>query len=356
MKIGIITFHNGSNYGAALQTLALQEAIKKNNQEVQIINYKNHFIMQGLDKIRFEWSLKGAYFLLTDICNYHTNKKKISRFREFFRRYDCTKLLNKQELKKEDLKFDVIVSGSDQIWNPLLNSEYDDIYFGCICNAKKKVSYGASVGNYKLNDEKLNEELKKLLFDFDCISVRENAQEIGNVVGREVVNVCDPTILLDKNEWTELLELEKKEDKYLLVYCLSDFTRAIDYAKKVAEEKKLSVYYIGNAIKKAKDVCYISDIGPREFVELFYNASYIVTNSFHGTAFAVNFDKQFASLKHPKSPERAVTFLEHVGLRERLVEDGQVLADMQSEDRQRGLESLKKMRDEGYEYLKAIIE
>ncbi len=356
MKIGIITFHNGSNYGAALQTLALQEAIKKRNQKVQVINYKNRFIMQGLDKIRFKWSIRGVYFLLTDICNYRVNKKKISRFREFFKRYDCTKLLNKQELKQEDLDFDVIVSGSDQIWNPLLDSGYDDIYFGCICNAKKKVSYGSSIGNYRLNDEKLNEELRKLLLDYDCISVRENAQDISKVIGREVVDVCDPTILLDKNEWKELLELRKKDDKYLLVYCLSDFTRVIEYAKKVAEEKKLSVYYIGDAFKKVKDVCYIRDIGPREFVELFYNASYIVTNSFHGTAFAVNFEKQFVSLRHPKSPERAVAFLERVDLKERLVENGQLLADMRTEDNKRGLDGLKKMRNGGYEYLKAIID
>lgn len=83
MKVGIITFHNGSNYGAALQSFALQEAEKKICNDVYIINYDNHFISKGLDRIRFGFSLLGIYSFFSDIFNFNCNGRKIANFQKY---------------------------------------------------------------------------------------------------------------------------------------------------------------------------------------------------------------------------------------------------------------------------------
>ncbi|WP_349763456.1 polysaccharide pyruvyl transferase family protein [Fusobacterium sp. SYSU M8D902] len=354
MKIGIVTYHNGSNYGAALQTFALQEEVKRNNYEVEIINYKNYFIMKGMQKIRFEFSIHGIYYFMTDIFNYSARKRKIIKFIEFFKNYSLTKLYNKTELKKIAFDYDYIISGSDQIWNPLLNKGYDDIYFGNI-NTKvntKKISYASSVGNYKLDDKNLNMEFKKLVESFEKISVRENSKKIGEILGKEVEQVCDPTILLNEDEWKNKLNIKETSNKYLLIYHLADEKNIIEIAQRVAELKNLEIYCICKTRKKYKNIKYFNDIGPKEFVELFYNASYIITNSFHGTAFSVNFKKQFLSIKHPKSPQRAETFLKQLGLENRLIKADDIPNDILEEELAIVTLKLEKIREKSKNFLK----
>lgn len=320
MRIGIITFHNGSNYGAALQAFALQQVYKKDGNECYIINYKNRFIMQGLDTVRWGLSLHNVYYSLIDILNYRDNRKKIANFYAFFEKYYClTPLLDRDELKNEQLNFDMFVSGSDQIWNPLLSGTVDDIYFGKICNITDKISYASSFGSYKFDNAEWNKKIENLLKDYRQISVRENANLIKKELGLTVQEVCDPTLLLSKDEWKSALNIKESNEKYILVYALCDFKHVMEIACKIAEQKNLKIKFIGKLLKKYKYTYYCTDIGPKEFVELFYNATFVVTNSFHGTAFSVNFKKQFYSVIHPSSPERANSFLKRINLQSRLL-------------------------------------
>ena len=352
MKVGIITFHNGSNYGAALQAFALQEAEKKLGNEVSLINYNNRFISQGLD--RFAFTILGLYNFAFDILNFFSNGRKIDRFKRFFRvHYKLTELMTADELKKSGITFDVGVSGSDQIWNPLLNKKVDDIYFLNFGNFKKKISYASSLGNYKLNDSESNRLIKQLLFSYDKLSTREKTKQLEAVISRKVEHVCDPTLLLNKEEWAMSLGLRKQNGGYLLIYTLSDMNNVIAIAKRIAKDRGLKIINIGQAFGHYFDIKNILDAGPKEFVELFYNADYIVTNSFHGTAFSVNFHKQFVSVMHPKSPERAVSFLRTIGLESRLVTGiSDILpVDMTSADFKAATDVLENMRNESYNYL-----
>lgn len=351
MNVGIITFHNGSNYGAALQTYALQKALVKYTKNVYIINYQNRFIMKGLDVIRLEKSLHGIYYFLIDILYFRRNKVKIKNFKEFFRFYNLSMPYSRDFLKNKIVPYDVVVCGSDQIWNPRLTGGYDEIYFGKLNGVKSVISYASSMGNYKFDDISLNMQLSDLLSHIEKISVREKSKEIKSIVESEVIELCDPTLLLTFEEWKNGLGLKEKHEKYLLVYCMTDSRKVIEYAKRIGKKRALKVYYIGNSIFKHIGVKYIYDIGPKEFVELFYNASYVVTNSFHGTAFSANFGKQFTSLINSKSPERARILLEKIGLIDRLVDYDHILDDISSEEIKYAQGKLNNIRLEGNNYL-----
>lgn len=352
-KVGIVTFHNGSNFGAALQTYALQEVVKKLGFEVKIINYDNHFISDGLNLFNVKLSLLGMYLLLLDIVSYKSKKKKIERFRNFFKFYETTELLSASELKIQDLGFDTIISGSDQIWNPLLNNGFDGVYFGEIANVKRLISYGSSVGNYNFDVPQYNQFLKTSLVKYDAISVREKAQSLSEIIGRKVNEVCDPTLLISDSEWRDRFQLNKSKEKYVLVYSLSESRRLLDIAIKIAKRRGIGVYFIGTTFRSLmSEVKFFPDLGPLEFLELFYNASYIVTNSFHGTAFAVNFKKQFLSIRHKKSPERAKTLLERLGLTEYLVDDyADNISDISESEFLHIQSKLTKLREEGYKFM-----
>lgn len=354
-KVGIITYHNGSNYGAALQTFALQHFLSSHGYDTKIINYKNRFIMQGLDRIRWGFSLHHFYYILCDLLNFKNNGRKIKSFYKFFNEFYClTELMDKNALKSTDLGFDCILSGSDQIWNPLLNNGFDDIYFGEIANPKRRLSYSSSCGAYDFSNDIYNKELAGYLEKYEKVSVREKAKEISEVVNRRVEEVCDPTLLLGKDEWLSALNLVEAEEDYLLIYALCDFEKIIGIAKRIAKEMRLRAVFIGNMLKKEKGISYCSGIGPKEFVELFSKAKFVVTNSFHGTAFSVNFKKDFFSVVHPSSPERAITLLRKIGLESRLIENagfGQADYRVDYDGIDSKLDSLKK---ESKEYLLSI--
>lgn len=323
MKIGIITFHNASNYGAVLQAFALQEVVKEikkgTGSTVEIIHYDNPFLTKGLDQIRFSASVHGVYNAVQDILAYVPRKKKRKRFERFFRRYYQLSVPMRKEEILQSACYDVAISGSDQIWNPLLNQGLDEAYFLQSDQIKKRISYASSVGAYRFESPIYNQKLKQYLTKYDKITVRENAKGMENLLGFEIEEMCDPTLLLSKKEWKQKIPVHKAKHKYLLVYALSDFSHVFSVARQIAKAKGLEIHSAGDVPFPYQGRKNHNDAGPGEFIGLFLNASYIVTNSFHGTAFAVNFRKQFVSVVHKKSPERAQSFLKKVGLESRLV-------------------------------------
>jgi len=322
MKIGIITFHNASNYGAVLQAFALQEYIKKFNENVEIIDYANRFITKGLNKVRFELSLKGLYYFFQDILHYKKRKNKINNFLRFFSDYlVLSPRYKKGDFEKGMLNYDIGVSGSDQIWNPLLNVEIDPVYYLAFPGVKRKISYGSSFGAYHFDNEKENEKIKRFLGDYSYISLRDDPTRLSNLLNCNVFHHCDPTLLLTKREWGTRLGLKSTTEKYCLVYCLTNFQNILPLAIDIAERLNMKVKVLGDVRLKTKKgkMEILDDAGPVDFVDSFYNAKFVITNSFHGTVFAVNFGIPFISIRNDKSPERAETFLKKIGASNRLV-------------------------------------
>ncbi|BAP55951.1 polysaccharide pyruvyl transferase [Thioploca ingrica] len=336
MKIALITMHYQSNYGAVLQGFATKQILSQYG-EVETINYFNPHLQYKLDLIRFKPSIHGIKIMIHDILRLKDRNKVIKKFKKFIEsNLNSSKLVTRQDIQTGAINyFDVYVCGSDQIWNPgavSKNGELDPVYFLDFVNNKKakKISYASSMGgHYRLtNSEK--EQIKDLLKDFTTISVRESdAQEmLSQLLKREVFHVLDPTLLLSKEKWLEALKINKnyrtqKED-YILVYRISKdplLKKAVEFVvNRFGNNKKVVI--IDQAFKPFITADFhIRDAGPIEFIELFANASLVITNSFHGICFSINFKKPFVPVNPAWGGNRIESLLNLFGLRDRFIND-----------------------------------
>lgn len=335
-KIGIITYHFARNYGAVLQCFALQSYLESKGYEVTIINHvnKNQELNNGIYKKKN--GIKGIIINLMLSPFLIVRIKKNNKFENFINKYLklSKKISNTEEMEKliNYEKFDMLISGSDQVFNP--NIEDFDISFLFPFETKcKKISYAASIGNATESD--LN-KLKKDLIDFYNLSIREKQDEelVRKVTGKDVHVVCDPVLLMDEKFWSVVAQksnLIKSEEKYLLCYFLHKnlYKKEFELAKKIAKEKKLNIKIINArySIESLRKGTYHT-VDPLEYIELFKKATYICTDSFHGTVFSIIFNKDFNCFdsKNNKKDSRRKNVLEQIGLLDRLclIEDNQI--------------------------------
>ena len=243
-----------------------------------------------MDPIRFNLSIRGIKILIHDLLRLKDRNITTKKFKNFIEsNMNLSKLVTQQDIQNGAINyFDVYICGSDQIWNPNVVSKdgkLDPIYFLNFANKlAKKISYASSMGGYRLTDSE-QEQVKDLLKDFTTISVRESDTQkvLSQLLKREVFHVLDPTLLLSKEEWFEVLEIDKnyrsqKED-YILVYMLP----------RVPLMKKVVKFFVKRFVAKVvtleqkfksfiKADVHIRDAGPIEFIELFANARFVITN------------------------------------------------------------------------------
>jgi polysaccharide pyruvyl transferase WcaK-like protein len=236
--------------------------------------------------------------------------------------------------------YDIYVAGSDQIWNPSCisnKSVLDKIYFLEFAkDGPKKISYASSIGGYKFS---ATEELlvKEYLNKFDSISVREKATQLylQGLLEKQVQHVLDPTLLLDKNEWLRVSEVSSEfvpNERYILLYTVPK----TPLIKKVVEElsKKLQIKVIAidqglsAGVKVDKQ---IRDAGPKEFLRLFACAEFVITDSFHGVCYSLNFERPFVAVSVGVHSSRIESLLNLVGLDDRLINNDSLIKDIKIE-------------------------
>lgn len=295
-KAGIVTFHTALNYGAVLQTYALQKFANSIGIENEIINYDCPFIKKCYSPF-FISGKKVINSLIRGIVFRGKIKKKRKNFDLFLKEYICLskKYNNINEMQQDSDKYKYFISGSDQVWSPI-SANFDEFYFLPFANNLQKYSYAASIGTTKLSIEEKN-ILKKRLDGFQFLSVREESakkilEELTNV--NEIDVHVDPTLLLTKNDWKEMTKKSLVKDKYLLIFNVEKPINNVNFAKKMARQKNLEVVYINDrTLFKDKEIKYVEAPSPNDFISLFANADMIVTNSFHGTVFSIIFEKEF---------------------------------------------------------------
>lgn len=329
MKIALLTIHNANNYGAILQTFAMQEVLKRYG-EVEIINYRNRHISRSFDLIRLKPDLHGLLGFGKDILRLKPRYKVIKKFRKFI----AQSLILTDEVSSLDLAngacgiYDVYVAGSDQIWNPNCvnaSGRLDTTYFlDFVGPVSKKISYASSMGGYIYNE--IEEGLARgFLKTFEKVSVREKSTQryLAHLIQSEVEHVLDPSLLLNKEEWINQIsdaEGSQLNEPYILLYTVPK----VDLVRKAVSffSKKLGLKVI--AIDQglwagAKVDQLIRDAGPEDFLRLFANAKFVITDSFHGTCFALNFEKPFVAISPGKHSNRVESLLNEVGAKNRLV-------------------------------------
>lgn len=201
---------------------------------------------------------------------------------------------SKDTLSKANEKFDCFFAGSDQIWNMGINGNDTSYFLDFVNDKNKKNSYAASFTRTSFSPEE-EQQFRKLLSDFNRISVREieGQHPLEVLLGRSVEVVLDPTLLLPK-EWWENMVTAEKEKPYLLVYLMSPNAEILSYAMRYAAKNNLAVKYISLYEpfgKKGMEV--ISEPTVEEWLSLIHNADFVLTNSFHGVAFSIIFEKNF---------------------------------------------------------------
>lgn len=322
--------HKVINAGSALQTYALLTTVKKFGFKGEIIDYDypNEYHRQLRKQNRINpfllLFLRIRYYIL-----YRKTKQKRKYEKFWAGNYTLSSAYHtKEELMANPPEYDIYLTGSDQVWNPY-NIGLDVSFFSCFSKTSNKISYASSFAVRELPNEvrkAYSDELKH----FKAISVREQSGSalVHTMCNKEAFVACDPTMLLHADEYLELIKglPRTREKKYVLVYAL-DYAfnpyPAIDQiAKKVQKALNVDiVYLLANSVDHYKLGRSVTDAGPCDFLELIYNADFIITSSFHGTAFSLIFRKPFIAVAPPPShnDERITSLLKTVGAEEQVV-------------------------------------
>ena len=334
-KVGIITLHRSANYGSVLQAYALQEKIKSLGYKVKIIDYWpiRYTVLSMLKGLKNKTELLRKNFLVRVMARTVLLPSYLMRFRVFkmfVKKY--LDLTDYQYTKEEDLEqkqpiFDIYCTGSDQVWNSEWNGGVDKpMFLSFAPDNAKKIAYAASFGKDGLAKEEI-EETRDLLQRYAAISVREldgvNIMDALGIKGSQCV--LDPTLLLDGSKWREIASNKFEKEKYILVYNLNRNKTIHDYAEKLSRktgyEIKYITYQLHDFYKKGKMYCNVS---VEDYLGLIANAKYVVTDSFHGVAFSINFNRDFMVFLPGKYNSRLRSLLQITELERRIVEDGGV--------------------------------
>jgi len=338
-KIAILTYHNALNYGAVFQAYALKEYLnRQENVEAEILNYGGVVAKYASKSFLFKYCIKHPTYLF----NLTSRLKMMRKFNEFRKEYleISDRLLNKKDVNNKKIdkqleNFDAFIVGSDQVWNPNLNS--GDRTYLLDFTDKEKYAYAASLGSF--DDKKVMDEyFKNSLDKFSGISLRENSSldNIKKYYKDELTTCLDPVFLLDMDEWKRLYKKDIKKNAsdnisqysnadYVLYFSLDmDTIKLKNAAVSFAKKRNLKIIFVTDNERKEryKDLEHFGVASPSELLFLMDNASYIFTNSFHGTALSVILHKEFFVETNIASNNRILDLLENTSLEDRALLDG----------------------------------
>ncbi len=361
MKCGVLTFHRAQNYGAILQAYALQKSIHKIGVDCELVDYRCPFI----EKYFQPFSIKSFKNFKKIAAIVLLNGRVIdnrSNFEDFINNYLKTSsevITSSDELDELNSIYDTFITGSDQVWSYLTAGFDKSFFLDFVDDKNKKNAYAASFGVEKLPDE-LKLEYKKLLSNFANISVREEqgADIVKELLEIEPLVVLDPTLLLDKNEWLKISSGNYEEQEYLLLYVIAESKSILDLARKIARKNNLKIVYINDRLYKRFGMENKSKLKVTDWVSLFLNAKYIVTNSFHGVAFSINFQKEFF-MKYLPEPAKVNSRLQNIldlfELEDRHVKNLNCLDQIERIDYVKVNRLLEVERKKSIEYLNSIF-
>lgn len=339
MKVGVITFHSAHNYGASLQTWALQKVLKNLGTEPCVINYHPDIIdrlyvapKQNTLKKKMKYLLKKKYR--------NRVKKQVEKNRKYrafiknnfklvgdFKTYD--------ELKKAKLGLDAYITGSDQVWNSDHTNGFDPAYLLDFAESSaKKISYAASVGREYIFPQ-YRDQFQESLKSYTSISVREASAcpAIESLTDKPVEVVLDPTLLLDRNDYEELKKPSLyKGKRYICVYMMEANKELIRFANRLSVAIGLPI------IQRKPSNIFRNELGSyyldtaAEFLSEIENAEYVLTNSFHATVFSLIYEKPFISMLHTSTGARTSDLLKSVGLESHILYETENFHDIHQFD------------------------
>lgn len=327
-KIGTITFHCAYNYGAVLQAYSLVNFLKKQNHQAEVIDYWPSRRLADKNTFFLNKNIFHPVIMIQNIIKFlkidelKDKKNKYDIFRSEFLSVSSTVCSSSEDLKKISKNYEYIITGSDQVWNPMTG--YDGNYFLEFAEHKQKIAYAPSIGvpNIPIN---LVPKIANLINDFSCLSSREHrgSEIIKELTGRDALTVVDPVFLQTKEEWLDITIPMELPEKYILVYVVRRRKNMEVFLKNLRKEINLPIYLIVGTNSASRGFISADKVfwnaGPKEFVTLFSRATVVCTNSFHGTAFSLIFRKPFLVFPHTIGDSRVKSILSRCDLEERII-------------------------------------
>lgn len=350
-KIGVLTFHKISNYGAVLQGYALQQAIIKLGYQCEVIDFlfpvhRDYEMVKralpilsasgGVEQASLSTYIKIKMFL-KKMLSHMLLKKQNERFSEFCDKhmiFSNKKFRNVDVLYEQPPEYDAYVTGSDQVWNPTYSHSPEPYFLTFVTEHKKRIAYAPSFGISEIPKETWP-LYREWLLGISHLSVRESkgSQIIADITGKSSLVVLDPTLLLDSNDWDKVATIKNVVEPYIFCYALVELPRMMELCyqlKKITGYQILKIGDVKNIFNN--DIKAVLDAGPSEFLGLIKNAAIVVTNSFHGTCFSINYRKPFYTVlttnsSQPSRNSRLINLLELLNLEKRLFTEESMLPD-----------------------------
>ena len=330
MRVGILTYHNAINYGAVLQAYALQTVIKNIGICCNIIDYSCPAVERQYRRKKLSDHVCWKAYVM-DILSGHRLERKKEEFEKFRKNNFSTSVKIENATAECFDEYDAIIVGSDQVFNPL-NTDGDSMYLLDFQCSAKKIAYAASIGNNELLElweKKYNVDYKLLLRQFDEISFREKDASIfvSNLLGNEYETVLDPVLLAGAEVWQQFQA--DADGEYVFVYNLGNIPLLVDCVKIMHKETGLKVYVVNKDIKGdflLRGFENVSSLSPTDFLEMLSGAKYVITDSFHGTAFSILYHRNFSAIVNPykvNTNSRIINLLEELQLKEQIVSDAE---------------------------------
>ncbi len=336
MKISIITLQNISNYGSVLQAYATQEYFLGLGYEAELVDYwRTNMVDKNIAqdivehknlKLKQIW---GKSIILRKLMTHLLSKKIENRakvFRQFTSKYLSTtsrRYVSIDDLRRSPPEGDIYCVGSDQVWNSDWNGGFDEAFYLQYGNKDiARIAFSSSFGVETLPEEEAK-RVSEILSEYSIITVREaSAKDLINKLGiKGVEHILDPTLLLGKEEWGKIANAElSKLGPYILVYQLNEnemFDKAVQIAAEKFNCKVVRIEY--RKTEKAGEHFVLPRV--EDWVSLFYYAQYVITDSFHATAFSINFNKKFINILPNKFGTRIISLLQLVGQEDRIIKE-----------------------------------
>lgn len=377
MKLALFTCHHDPNYGSMLQAYALVKALKKLGVESEYLDYSTSPDPRRAIRI-IKRIIKAPYIWLHRIVNHETPESEFSFFKtpefastikayeHFHQKYIPVSSKQyffdtiKQKLNVRD--YDAYMVGSDQSWSPHLYNP-NKPYFLDFADLPNRCSYAPSFGTTDLKNDYL-QLLKQKLASFQNLSCREasNSKLLSEKLGKEVVHVLDPTLLLDSADWNEIAKTPKIQGEYILAYILGEKDTVVQFAEKLGTKLNMPVFYVVTRPKYLNKKNAITGVGPDDWLGLIREAKYVVTDSFHGCLFCINYNVNFYAFSkregdlNAQDNARIMEFLGILGLQQRFQNDSNNPQFMQDIDFLPVNELIEQLRESSIKYLKHCIE
>lgn len=321
-QIGITTII-GDNYGSVLQNYALQTAIRQLGAESHLISVRPRSYLLKLYRDYFKPEANTTqrtklHKLQSDLRN-RVKRNKV----KFFYRDNVTirKYRSLAEVSQGEKETDVFICGSDQIWNPAFQP--NSLYYLSFSEGKPKYSYAASIAVETISERAKN-YYSSALSDFSGVSVREETgfHLLHGLVQDEVLRVdCDPVLLLQRDDWMNLMSDRYKGKRFVFFYMLRPSEELLEYAQKIAYQNNMELVFIGDYYFGSRDLDQTTNAGVEDFLSAIYYADYVITNSFHCTVFSTIFEKQFSSQVIARTGSRVSDYLNALGLQAHVIND-----------------------------------